>query len=203
MITQIATGQGRAGGNGYPAADDGIGAQMIEGEIGDMHTAPAAFAIAVFLAEQLGDGPEDMIFNGSLQKFALSRGRTQPAPQAGGIQFAQGQTTLGDAIAMPAMRAGDIIQAPNAGASADGGGFLADGKVGGATIIVVGQGSISARPEFDDHLLEFADDEHIFQQLPGRRAAQSARLQLTGERALILIAGNHATVDLARGEVGP
>ncbi len=144
-----------------------------------------------------------MIFNGSLQKFALSRGRTQSASQTGGIQFAQGQTTLGDAIAMPAMRAGDIIQAPNAGASADGGGFLADGKVGGATIVVVGQGRISARPEFDDHLLELANDEHIFQQLPGRRAAQSARLQLTGERALILIAGNHATVDLARGEVGP
>ena len=45
-----------AGRDGIAAADDGVGAQVALGEVGDMHGAAAALAVAVALTHQLAHG---------------------------------------------------------------------------------------------------------------------------------------------------
>ena len=50
-------GQAAAGGDGDATAHDGVSAQIALGEVGDVHRAAAALAVAGGLAHQLRQGP--------------------------------------------------------------------------------------------------------------------------------------------------
>ena len=52
---QVAQRHGGARGDGYAAADDGVGAQLARREVGDVHAAAAPSAVALVLAEELRD----------------------------------------------------------------------------------------------------------------------------------------------------
>ncbi len=53
---EIAVGQRRTGGDGHAAADNGVGAEVANAEVRDVHRAASATAVAVILAEQLTNG---------------------------------------------------------------------------------------------------------------------------------------------------
>ena len=53
-------GQGRAGGQGHSRAHDAVGAQHADAEVGDVHRAALAVAVAVAAAEKLGHHQVDV-----------------------------------------------------------------------------------------------------------------------------------------------
>ena len=63
----------RAGGNRHAAADNRVRAEMPDGEIGDVHRAAAALAIAVFLAEQFANHAIDVLFKRGFEQFLVLR----------------------------------------------------------------------------------------------------------------------------------
>ena len=79
-------------------ADDGVGAQVAGGGIGDVHRPALSLAIAGFLAKQFGE-------------------------------HAVRVCALGEAVAVAAVRAGDVIFLPERVANAHGDGFFADIKM--------------------------------------------------------------------------
>ena len=62
FVVEIAESHRRAGGNRRAAADNGVRAEVAYREIGNVHRAAPAFAIAVILAKELADGPVQMFF---------------------------------------------------------------------------------------------------------------------------------------------
>ena len=80
VVAEVAGRQRRAGGDRHAAADDRVGAEVADREVGDVHRAAAAAAIAVVLAEQLADGAVDVFLERGLQEFLAAVGATVRAP---------------------------------------------------------------------------------------------------------------------------
>ncbi len=87
---------------------------------------------------------------------------------------------------MAAVRGGDAVGDAQHGRGADGGAFLADGDVRGAAIGVALQWLVATRTQPDDHLLQFADRQHVVEQVHGRGAIDVMAAHLVGQIAIVL-----------------
>src|SRR3989304_1456190 len=79
-------GHRRPGRDRPAAADDGVGAEMTGREIADVHPAATSAAVALFLAEELGDRPVDVLAEGRAEELVASRANRragQPRPGLG------------------------------------------------------------------------------------------------------------------------
>ena len=74
VVGEVAARQRRAGGDRHAAADDGVGAEMADGEVGDVHRAAAPATIAVVLAEQLADRAVDVLLERRLEQLLAAVG---------------------------------------------------------------------------------------------------------------------------------
>ena len=163
--SQVAVGQGRAGGDRHAAADDGVGAEVADGEVGDVHPAAAAVAVAVVLAEQFADGAIDVVFQRRFDQVFVLGGLAVRHALAELLvgHLADGDGALGEAVAVAAVGAGDVVGQLQRAAGAGGGAFLADRDVRRAAVVEVADRLVGAGAQLDDHLFEFADDQHVFQ----------------------------------------
>ena len=88
-------------------------------------------------------------------------------------------------------------------ASPGGTAFLADGDVGRTPVIIGRERRVRAGPEFDDHLLKLADEEHIFEEVDrlglGNGFGSEFLLQIAG----ILKRRNLPAINCVRRELGP
>ena len=174
---QVAQGHGGAGGDGHAAADDGVGAQLAGREVGDVHAAAASPAVALVLAEELGDGAVDVL---------LQRRRDQPGAVRGaaarhaGLELlvahlADGREALGDGVAVAAVGAGDAVRGPQHRGGAHGRALLADRDVRRPAVGVAAERLVAAGAQPDDHLLQLADGQHVVEQVDGRRGRRGGR----------------------------
>ena len=202
---EVAVGQGRAGGDRHAAADDGVGAEMADGEVGDVHRAAAPAAIAVVLAEQLADGAIDMFFQRRFEQVLVLGGRAVRHALAKLLvgHLADGDGALGQALAVAAVGAGDVVGQLQRAAGAGGGAFLADRNVRRAAVIVVADRLVGAGAQLDDHLLQFADDQHVFEDRDGLGGGERLGFQFGREIALVAIGGDLAAIDFKRREFRP
>ena len=205
VVAEVAAGQGRAGGDRHAAADDGVGAEMADGKVGDVHRAAAAATIAFVLAEQLADRPVDMLFERRLDQLLAAVGAAAGHARAKRlfIHRADGDGALGQALAVAAVGAGDVVGDAQRRAGAGGRSFLADRDVRRAAIIVIANGIVSAGTQLDDHLLEFADDQHVFEDRDRFRGGQRIGRELRPKAALIAVSGDLAAIDHERIEPRP
>jgi hypothetical protein len=140
-----ADGGAGAGGDADAAADDAVGAEDAGVEVGDVHGAALALAVAGGLAKQL---------------------RHHQVEAA----------ALGDAVAVAAVGAGDVVLGAQRGAGADGDGLHADVGVGGAA-------DQAFHEELDDLGVEVADRPHLAVEVDEQLAGEGRRLRLDGHRA--------------------
>ena len=91
----------------------------------------------------------------------------------------------------------------SAAAGAGGRSFLADRDVRRAAIIVIADGIVSAGTQLDDHLLEFADDQHVFEDRDRLGGGDRLGCELRSQIALIAIRGDLAAIDHKRIEPRP
>ena len=203
-VAEVARAHGGAGGDRHAAADDGVGAEVTDAEVGDVHAAAAALAVAVLLAEELGDGAVDMVFEPGLDELLalLARLPGEARAEFRDAHAADGRATLGQRIAVAAVGRGDVVVVAHAGAAADRRGLLADRDVGGPAVVVAGAGGIGARAQLDDHLLEFADRQHVFEKIDGLLRGQIPPGDFGLEILLVGIGGDFAAVDRLRFEHG-
>ena len=134
-------------------------------EIGDVHRAAAAPTIAVVLAEEFANRAIDVLFQGGLNQILVAGGLAVGNAPAQLLvrHLADGNRSLGQTFAVAAMGAGDVVHQLQGAARSGGGAFLAHGNVRRAAIIKIANRLISSRTKLDNHLLQLADDEHVFQ----------------------------------------
>ena len=144
---EITVGQGGAGGDGHAAADDGVGTQVTDGEVGNVHGAAAPAAIAVVLAEQLADGAIDVLLQCGFEQFVGLRGGALWHALAKLLlgHLADGDGALGQALAMAAVGAGDVVGQLQRAAGPGSGAFLADRDMRRAAVVVVADRLVGAR----------------------------------------------------------
>ena len=170
-------GHGRARGDRDAAADDRVRAEVTHAEVRNVHAAAAAFAVTGFLTEQFGDRAVDVVFHDRIAQFLAGEARIFRAAfaQLGVVHAHDRMETLGDGVAVAAVRGGDLVGDLQRGADARRRGFLTDRQVGRAAVFVVGQLFISAVFQLQDHFFEFTDHQHgfvnfsqfVFLQIPG------------------------------------
>ena len=190
----------------HAAADDRVRPEVAGREVADVHPAAAAAAVALLLAEELGDHPVDVLLEGRLQQLlARPGGRARDAGRAARSSVIRRIAAKPLAIASPWPRWELVTLSSGRSAErrADGRPLLADRDVGRAAVVVAGEGVVAARAEADDHLLELADREHVVEELErlGRRRG-SRRGDLRGEVAGVGEARDRPARLLERREVG-
>ena len=202
---EVAVGQRRARGDRHAAADDGVGAEVADGEVSDVHRAAAATAVAVVLAEQLADGAIDVFLQRGFEQVLVLAGRAIRHALAKLLigHLADGDGALGQAFAVAAVRAGDVVGQLQRAAGAGGGAFLADRHVRRAAVVVVADRLVGARPELDDHLFQLADDQHVFQDRNRLGGRDRLRFKFGREIRRVAIGGNLAAIDFIRRELRP
>ncbi len=165
--------QGRAGGNIGRSADDGVVGHDPKGGKEGVHGAAHAFVETGGAAKNLGQGAVEGVVNGQPfdaavgadffhhpQRRAIQVG-FHNFQQVGIAQFLNGGEAFGQDFAVAAVGAenvifrGQVIRLPHRG------GFLPDGEVGRAKVVVL-DALIGSLP-FDavQHGLKFADEGHI------------------------------------------
>ncbi len=199
---QVAVGQSRARGDGHPAADDGIGAQVTDREIGDVHRAAAPAAVSVVFAEQLPHCAIKVLFDGGLDQFVALGGVTlgHTPTQLLLAHLADGYRPFGEAFPVAAMGAGDVVGPLQRRARAGRRAFLARGNMGRAAIVEAPKWFVSAGTQLHDHLLEFPDDQHVLQQGHRLGRGEGSRAEFGLQRAWVAIRRNLAAIDFMRHE---
>ncbi len=190
----------------HGAAADGVGTQVAGGEVADVHAATAAPAVALVLAEQLGDHLVQVLLERRVQECVAGRvtGRRRARAQLLVGHLAQGGVALRDRVAVPAVGAGHVVGDPQDGRRADGRRLLADGHVRRAAVVVAGEGLVAAAgAEADDHLLHLADRQHVVEQAEGARLVQRAYRDIGGQVTRVGEALDGPAGLLERLEVGP
>jgi len=112
-----------------------------------------------------------------------------------------GRESLGDGVAVTAVRAGDVVVGTQDAARPDGRRLLADRDVRRAAIVVAGEGIVATGAEADDHLFQLADGEHVVEQVEGVRPGNASARQLGGEIAGVGKAGDRGAGLLEGREV--
>ena len=202
-VLPVAQTHCRAGGDGHAAAHNGVRAQMADREVRNVHAAAAPPAIAILFAEQLRDGAIDMLFQSLIEKFLVTHGlRVRNAlPQLLIRHVAQGAASARQAVAVAAVRAGDVILQDQGAARSHGSAFLPDGDVRGTAIIETRQRLVGAGPHRDDHFLQLADHQHVFQQPDGRGSVDAPRREFALKVSLETKCGNRSAIDLKGSKV--
>ena len=117
--------------------------------------------------------------------------------------LADGDGALGKTYAVAARGAGDVVGQFERAARAGGGAFLADRDVRWAAVVEIANRLVGAGTQLDDHLFEFADDKHVFQNrdglVGGDRFVFEFGLQITG----VTVGRDFAAVDFERREFRP
>ena len=190
-------GHCRAGGDRDAAADNCIGAQVSDAEVGNVHAAPAAFAVTGFFAEQFGDGAVNMVFHhGFAEFFALQVGIFRTACfQFGFVHPFDGVEALGDGIAVAAVRGSDKIADVECGTGPGCGGFLPDGQMGRAAIFIVADDFIRAGTALQNHFFEFTDYQHGLIEFQQFRLGDAFGGQFFLRRRIVLIGRNALQFD--------
>ena len=117
--------------------------------------------------------------------------------------LADGDGAFGEAFAVAAVCAGDVIGQLKRGTCTGGGAFLSHRHVRRAAIIEIANRFVSARTELDDHFFQLADDQHVFQNCDGLGGGDCFCFKFGGEIALVAISGNFATIYFERREFRP
>ena len=205
LVAKIAAGQGRAGGDRHAAANDRVGAEMADGKIGDVHRAAASATIAVVLAEQLTDCAIGVLLERRLEQFlaAVRPAAGDPRSQLALAHQTQRDRALRQALAMPAVRAGDVVGDAQRRAGARRRSLLADRDMSRAAIVVVADRLVGAGTQLDDHLLEFAYRQHVFEKRYRLLGRQRLGLQLRPHASLVAIRRDPAAIDHKRFELRP
>ena len=203
VVLLVAVGHRRAGRDRHGPADDRVGAEVAGREVADVHAPAATAAVALVLAEQLGDHAVDVLLERGLEQVgARRRRRTRHAgPELLVGHRPDRREALGDRVAVTAMGAGDVVVGAQRRAGTDRGGLLADRDVRRPAVVVAGEGIVAAGPEADDHLLHLADREHVVEQVQGLRRRDGARRDLGGERPGEGEAADRSELLLERGHV--
>ncbi len=133
-----------------------------------MHRAAAALAVAVLLAEQLGDAAVDVVGEQQVAQ-ALIRGRAvldvvvrDALVHLRTVHVQDRGEALGHRVAVAAVRRGDVVVPIEGRAGTDRGGLLTDREVGRALVLVfAGERGVGATTQLVDHLLQGADGAHL------------------------------------------
>ena len=198
LIGRVDTaGHGRTGSDRNTAADDGVGAQVTDAEVSNVHPAAATFAVTVFLTEKFGDGAENVIFHDCIaQFFALECGVFGAA--FAHIFFAHvldGVETLGDTVAVAAVGGGDKVGDVQHAAHPGGGRFLTDGEVGRAAVVVVADDLVSTGTALEDHFFKLADGQHGLIDFQHFGFGDFLCLVFSGNARIVLISRNAVQFD--------
>ena len=159
----------RAGCDRDAAADNRVGTEMPGREVAYVHAAATTAAVALFLAEEFRDHAVDVLFESVGEEPVVVR---RLGPGRTGSQIVRRhrpdrREALGDCVAVASVGARDVVVGAEGPAGTDGCGLLTDRYVGRAAVVVARQGIVSAGAEADDHLLQFADGQHVVQQVQG------------------------------------
>ena len=200
---EIAVGQRRARRNGDAAADDGVGAEVADREVGDVHRAPTPAAVAVVLAEQLADGAIDMLLQGGFEQvFVPGRGAVgHPPPQLFDGHLAERHRAFGETFTVAAVRARDVVRQLQRRAGPRRCPFLADRYMRRPAVVEITDRLVGPGAQFHDHLLELPDDQHVLEDGGGLVAGDRARGQFRAQVLVVAIGGDPAAIHLERLEL--
>ena len=221
--------EGRADGDVSGAADDGVVGHDAEGGEEGVHGAAESAVEAKVFGEDFGEGAVDEEIDGEIFGVAfgvfLNDAESFAAEvifhggeEGGVIQLLDGGQTFGEDFAMGAVGAVDVVVGVEQVHLTDGGGFLADGEVGGAAVVVFDIVELcTGFLDGVEHEFEAADDHHVANWMRRRSAlvkylpllSSSAMVRLywltgMGENSMWLLARTSSgTIIRALGTVSP
>ena len=117
--------------------------------------------------------------------------------------LADGDGPLGQTLAMSPVSAGDIILQLQRAAGAGRRPFLPHRHVRRATIIIVADRLVGAGPELDDHLFQFPDDQHVFEDRNRLGGRDGLGFQFGREIRRVAVGMNLAAINYIRRELRP
>ena len=178
---------------------------MPDCEIGYVHAAAATFTVPVLLAEEFGYCAVRVVLEDFFQKrlTRLRRGLRQPCPQLILAHPANGHGAFCKAVAVSAMRAGDVVLQQERTARTNRCRFLPDGHMRCAAVLEIPKRFIRAGTCLNDHLFQLADGKHIFQQSDRFCGIEPTLLEFLLQVPVVSVCGNGAALNLKRGEIRP
>ena len=188
--------QGRAVRDGGGATDDRVVRVGAEGQEEGVHRAAQATVEAGLAGEDLGEGAEEDEVLGEVLRVLvvdlLGVGQGLAAEEALHdalklrlVHLVHGRVTLGEDLAVGAVRAEDEVIGRQHVALADVGGLLADTQVGGAGVVVLDAFPGAGLLDGVEHRLEGAHDDHVVEHLDHALFAVAGDLGVTVEGVLV------------------
>ena len=146
-----------------------------------------------------------MLLQSRLHQVLVLAGRAirHPLAELFIAHLADGDGALGQALAVAAVSAGNIVGQLQRAAGAGGGAFLAYRHVRRATVVVFANRLVGAGSQHDNHLFHLADDQHVFEDRNRLSGGDRFRLKFGREIRRIAIGVNLAAIDFARRKLRP
>ena len=165
----------------------------------------AAAAIPVLLAEQFANGAIDVFLHRGFDEVLAPAGRGIRHALAELVvgHLAEGDRALGEALAVAAVCAGDVVGQLQRATRAGGRAFLPDRDVRRAAVVELADRIVGAGAELDDHLFEFTDDQHVLEDCDGFAGDDGPGFQFGFKASLVAIGGDFAAIDFERREFRP
>ena len=178
---------------------------MPDAEIRDVHRTTATFAITFLLAEQFADHAINVLFERGFEQILVLVGLAMrhAAFQLLVAHFADGDRAFREAFAVAAMRAGDFVADVQHRARARRRAFLPDRNVRRPAIIKITYWLIRAGTQLDDHLLQLADHQHIFEQVNRLVLGDALLRKFLFQISFVAVGGNFAAINFIRRELRP
>ena len=202
-IAQVPAADRGPGCDGHAAADDGVGSQVADREVGDVHAAASSFAVAVFLAEEFGERAVDVVLQSLLEQFRPRCG-LRVGDALSELRFIHGPNGAAAArqtVAVAAVRAGDVVLEEQRAACPYGGGFLADRDMSRPPVFEIPDGFVRSGPELHDHFFHLASHEHVFQEIDCRPAGNPPGIEFRPQISPEPVRADLAAIDLERLEI--
>ena len=112
-------------------------------------------------------------------------------------ELLDGGQALGQDLAVAAVGAVDVVVDAEQVGLADGGGFLADGEVGRAAVVVLDALVVAAQLDLVEHVLEGADDLHVALDAQQVRLGETTGVEFLFAGLLVLIERDRRKLELA------
>ncbi len=168
-VAELVGRHGRTGRHGIRATDDRVGTQMPHMEVGDVHPATTTPTVALFLAEQLCHGAEQMLLQCRIERrvavraveIVLTDSVAEELEQTRGVGPLQRKCTLGDRVSMTTVSRGDVVVRVERRHGANCYGFLADGQMSCADEAELRQWLVAGALEQYDGLFEMTDVQQM------------------------------------------